>query len=185
MKIEGDALSRIKAADVLVARSERSVEIDRRIAELSEDDPLRVELERQKAMFGDLGDLPPGHPLIQNLLAAERRYGEIVDAEEEESKAQDVRKAKRVEKRQTESNERDRQDRAIDSRVDVSKNLNAKLEDALRSLAALHATLNESRDELSNDQYLKARVLQMDRLLSASRKGLEGLRISTARVRNG
>lgn len=183
--IDGDALSGIKAAEGRLAREQRSQEIEADMAALPEDDPLRLALEEQKRNIGDLGELPAGHPLLQGLAQSRRDY-EMRRAREEGEQPPDeaieLRKAKKLEKAEERRKEREREEESRSVRRTAGKALNAKIDDATRAIDEVRKAMVELEGDLSTDQYTKARVMQLNRILLASRRGLEDCRISIVRV---
>jgi len=176
--ISGGMLSAAKDAEASLAR---------RDAEdlgnsLPEGHPLREEVERQKALIGDLSGLPAGHPLLQALQAAKNRFDQ-----QQEQRAKEQNKTAEVRKAQGESREDARKKARAEEEqtkqwMEASARVNAGLKEALEAIRVLYKVLADNEEILNIEPLSRAKVGRMKRLLYATERGLSDGRIVRARA---
>jgi hypothetical protein len=167
------SLSGIRDLEMSLARKEKNAVL----SQLPPGHPLLQAAEQEESRGGDLADLPEGHPLKVALQEAKARLMAAQEAEANGSvkKAKDVailKKAKRL-KESKEFRERIAQeelDRA--RRRDGFKTINEKIDNVLRSMDELVSISNPDDDIFGDDQLSRVKVVRLQRLLSAMRKGL-------------
>ena len=173
-KVDVSMLSGIKDAE----RSLEKEEVRRLEDAIPDGHILKDEVNRQKALMGDIADLPPGHPLIRMLMEAKERYDTQDEREEAQTKTAEVRKAKRIEKdkqqreRETERVEKER------ARRSSAKSLNSKIESLLGNIRSSYEEISATEEVLNEEPSCKAKVLKLKRLLFAVERGISECRIT-------
>ena len=177
--ISGVMLSAAQNAESSLARQEaRDLEQG-----LPEGHPLRDEAERQKALVGDLGGLPPGHPLIRAMQAAKDRYDQLQSQKsEEQGKTAEVRKAQKVEADNAKREARRLEDERSEQWQGAAQQVNVGIGGTLGEVRKLYKTMSDNEEILNIDPLSRAKVGRLKRLLFAAERGLSELRITKARA---
>lgn len=177
--ISGGMLSAAQNAESTLARQEaRDLEQG-----LPEGHPLRDEAEKQKAMLGDLSGLPPGHPLIRAMQDAKERYEQQqAQKTQEQGKATDVRKARKIDEDRARRDARRVADEQIEKWTGAAKLFNAGIDGTLGEVRKLYKTMADNEELLNIDPISRAKVGRMKRFLFAAERGLSELRIAKARA---
>ena len=173
-KVDVNLLTGIKEAEKSLAKEE--------VRHLEDSVPdghvLKDELEKQKALLGDISDLPPGHPLVKMLLEAKERYETKDEREDAQSKAKEVRQAKKIDAEKAKREREAQRLEAEENRKKAAKSLNMGMDSTLGSVRELYERVAESEKVLSDDAYAKARVLKLKRLLFALERGISECKIA-------
>jgi hypothetical protein len=116
-------------------------------------------------------DLPPGHPMLQAMEDAKRRWL----MENATSKKPDVKIAKKtrvhkVGKSQEDSNKRIAAEETIDRLNKASDRIDNELNEYMKQLKI-------ARDEIGGEYVMDARLMRIERLLVAFKRGLVNARI--------
>jgi len=179
MNVDSNMLSNIKAAEGALARKQgirRGDELKETIDKLPEDHPLVVAAMEEMAKVGDLKDLPPGHPIIRALVEAKIRN----EGFPEEERHEPTGHAKS--RREVQAEERVRDEELSSIRRMAGKTVNGKIDGVVGSMADLYDTVKGLHDELSSDPYARVHLAKLERLLMASKRGLEDCRLSIPRL---
>lgn len=174
-KLNGAMLSSIKSAEASLAKQEiRDLE-----AGIPDGHPLKDEAERQKALIGDLGDLPAGHPLIKMMQAAKERYEQQQSQKnEEQGAAADVRRARKVNEENAKREARRVEDEQSEKRIGAAKQVNSGIDVTLTAVRGLYRTMSDYEEILNTDPYSRARIGRLKRLLFAAERGLSECKIA-------
>jgi len=175
--VSGAMLSSVKDIEASLARRD-SEDLERG---LPEGHPLREEVNKQKALLGDLSSLPPGHPLILAMQAAKDRYEQQqTQRTEEQTHAADVRKATKVDADKVRRAARVAEDDQKIKRQDAAKQVNSCIEGTLGTVKELYRVLSQHEELLNMEPLSRARAGRLKRLLFAAERGLSECRISRA-----
>lgn len=139
---------------------------------------LKDEVDRQKALMGDIADLPPGHPLVRMLVEAKERYETKDEREDAQTKTSEVRKAKKIEK---DRERRERESQRIETekvRKEAAKSLNAKMDVLTDTVRSAYEEVSGAEAILSEEPVCKAKVMKLKRLLFALERGVSECRIT-------
>ena len=175
MGVSGAMLSSVREAEASLARRDAE-DLEKGIPE---GHPLRDEANKQKALLGDLGGLPPGHPLMVAMQAAKDRY-EQQQAQKtfEQTRSAEVRKATKVDVDKEKKAIRIADDEKEQKRRDASKQVNIGIEGALGSVKELYRVMSQHEELLNIEPISRARVSRLKRLLFAAERGLSECRIT-------
>jgi hypothetical protein len=177
--ISGGMLSAAKDAEASLARREAE-DLGN---SLPEGHPLQEEVEKQKALVGDLSGLPPGHPLLRALQAAKERYDQQqAQRAEEQGKAAEVRKSQTGSKDEDRRKARAKEDEQTEQWMEASARVNTGLKNAIESIRVLYKVLADNEEILNIEPLSRAKVGRMRRLLYATERGLSDGRIVRARA---
>ena len=172
--ISGMMLSSVKEAEASLARQE-SQDLEKGIPD---GHPLRDEVEKQKALLGDLSGLPPGHPLLRAMQLAKESYEKIQEQKQsEQDKVSKVKKAKKVDADKAARNARRIEEENAEKRASAAKMVNTGIDGSLVSIRGLYRVIGECEEILNNDPMGRARVSRLKRLLYATERGLSDCRI--------
>lgn len=145
--------------------------------------PLASEVEKQKALLGDLGGLPPGHPLLAMLQQAKERYeGQQEQKGVEQSKVRQFKKVKKIDEKRAATIARRKEEEEEESYSQSAKTVDAGLSSLLSEVRKLYETLSENEEKLNNDPMSRVKVSRMKRLLFATEHGLSGCNIVKVRA---
>jgi len=174
VKVDVNMLTGAKDAERSLAKEEtRKLEDS-----IPEGHILKDEIDKQKALLGDLGDLPPGHPLIKMLMDAKARYETKDEREEEQGKTAEVRKAKKIEKSKQRREEEERRVAAEGFRKDAAKNINKGIDSLMSGIRSVCEDISEAEEVLNRDPSCKVKVMKAKRLLFAMERGISECRIT-------
>jgi hypothetical protein len=148
---------------------------------------LKKEVERQKAVIGDLAGLPPGHPLLTAMEEARLRYEEeqrLLQDSKTETDLVQVRRAKRLESKKVQQRKRvQKEDEGIRLRRAVQSH-NASIAETVDAIRRLRKNVSASQEEFDTDRYAMMKLNRLDRMLVAVERGLVESRINEGRVTN-
>jgi len=176
MKISGNMITGVKAAEEALAREEAKGLEDA----LPEGHPLKEEVEKQKAMMGgDLSGLPPGHPLIRALQHAKRSYDakKAVEDTKEQFRTQ-IRKVKKIDPNAAKRVERAREDDESEHRISSAGMVNNEIQALLLKVKDLYGILAQHEESLNTDPFSRTKVLRLKRMMMAMERGLADCRIA-------
>ena len=187
-KTDARLISGAMAAEAALAKKEGE-SYDETLKRLPEEDPLKIAAAHQKKLVGDLGDLPPGHPVLVAMEEARLRY----EAEQEAAQSEDdseeqerqIRKAKKLDAKKAAREARNREEEENDRRRAAAKNINSSMAEAVDTLKRLNDNIIASHEDFSGDQYAMMRLERMSRVLTATMRGLTEFKLSPGRVSNG
>ena len=166
-----------RAENILVRNESRLLDVV-----LSNDHPLKSEVERQKSMLGDLTDLPPGHPLLLTLQTAKKNYEEQQELrckEQEKTKnTNHVRKVRKQNKKQEQIIENDSNE---EKRQVAIKKLNIGIRKHLDALEYLHNLVSQNEEILSIDPLIRSKVSKLKRMIVVSQRGISECRLKIMR----
>jgi hypothetical protein len=173
-KITGGMLVAAKSAEASLAQQEAK-ELE---SGLPPGHPLRDEVEKQKALVGDLSGLPPGHPLLNALQAARERYDQQQKIRKtEQDKTAEVRKAKKVDEIKTRDAARRLEEEQADYRKNAAKELNSGILKILDAVKDLYGVVAKHEEIFNIDPIGRTDVGRLKRLLFASERGLSECKI--------
>lgn len=180
MKISGKMLDQAKTAEGFLAKEEA-----RRIEDsLPKDHPLMPEIERTKAALGgDLGGLPPGHPLLRAMEAAKRNFDakRAVETDKENVRS-DVKKVKKldVEKVRQDAKKvaRRQEEETHDKRREAAGQVNGKIDILLGEAKDLLRVVADNEEVLGTDPFSRSKVERLKRMLFAAERGVSECRIA-------
>lgn len=173
-KVDVKMLSSVKQAEKSLAQEET-----KRLEDSVPDGHiLKDEVEKQKALLGDLADLPAGHPLLKMLVEAKERFETAGQREEEQEKTKEVRQAKRIEadkeRREREAKRRE----AEEKRRKVAKSVNKAMENLVSEVMASYEVLASAEDVLAEEPVCRTKVMKLKRLLYAMERGISECKIT-------
>jgi len=172
-------LSAVRNAEASLARRE-AVDLENG---LPEGHPLRNDLDKQKALIGDLSDLPPGHPLLLQMQAAKERYDQLAKQRtEEQGKTREVRNAKKIDADKARREARRMEEEYAANMMVASKQINSGIDNALNGVRSLYKVMSEHEELLNKDPLCRSRVVRLKRILFASEKGLSECRLAQLRA---
>jgi len=176
--MNANMIKSIKAAEAALARQESE-----EIGDLPPGHPLQEEVERQRSVLnGDLASLPESHPLRRALLEAKLRLENREERQKEQDKKVEIRKAKRIEARQVRQVRRDAEEDKIRMSRDSMRTINSGIDRTLDAMKDLSDKIEENNEQLCSSQMGRASMLRLQRLVQAAITGLDGARIRTGRV---
>lgn len=169
---------------------EASIEIDRTLDELPDDSPLKNELLKEKSKLeGDLSGLPANHPLLQELAEAKARYESMEDYVDEEEanfyKEQEktvVRRAKRLEAKKIQAEQRRRDDEREENIRVATKKINSSMSETMDSLKRLSDNISASQEDFQSDQYALMKLERLNRLVVTTMRGIHQSKLNAGRV---
>lgn len=173
-KVDVSMLAGAKEAEKSLEKEET-----RRLADsLPEGHALKGEIEKQKALLGDLEELPPGHPLIRMLVEAKDRYETKDERESEQKKASEVRRAKKIDKDKQRRDAEAKRVEAEESRRVAAKRVNKGMESLLGGIKNAYEDISNAEEILNNEPSCKIKVMKAKRLLYAMERGISECRIT-------
>lgn len=177
--ISGDMIAAAQKAEGILAKQE----FEALEASLPEGHPLQEEVNKQKAVLGDLSGLPAGHPLIVAMKAAKERYDQQqAQKSVEQNKTAEVRKARKIDEDRARQDARRVDDDQTEKWNGSAKQFNAGIDSTLGEVRKLYKTMADNEEFLNIDPLSRAKVTRLKRLLFAAERGLSELRITKARV---
>lgn len=185
--MNGQMIASIKAAEDMLAREhtkQQQVDAQKVLESLPEDHPIIAEFNSNPALAQDLGNLPPGHPLLRALMDAKRRYEEQIAAETQETqeKTSERRHEGRAKQREAEAKRRAEEEADRQERVMAGKTLNDQIIRATGQLESLYQSMQDLSPTLENDPYCRVKMKKLERLLVACKRGFDECKISTTRI---
>jgi len=190
-KVTASGLSGMKAAEAELAKQDRKEALDASF--LPEGHPLRMAAEQQAQLSEEHGiDLPPGHPMLEVLEVAKRRYEkkeqleeELLEREEEEEDEKvEVRRARRVDKRKVALEQRDKEEEGDRERSDAIRDVNSALAEVVASVERAQETMEGHREILERHRYTSRMTDRIGRILNAAGKGMSDMKLSSVRSSN-
>jgi hypothetical protein len=176
--MDADMVKNIKAAESVLARQAAE-----ELGDLPPGHPLQEEVERQRALLdGDLGELPENHPLRRALLEAKARMEQREQREAEQTKTAEVRKAKRLEAKKVRRAQRDAEEERIRLSRDSMATVNAGIDQALDAMHDLTIKIEENAEQISTSQLGRASMMRLQRLVQASTTALQDARLRSGRI---
>ena len=175
MGVNGAMLSSVKDMEASLARRDAE-DLEKG---LPEGHPLRDEVNKQKALLGDLSGLPPGHPLMMAMQAAKDRYDQQqAQRTVEQTNTAEVRRATKIDADKEKRATRIADDEKELKRRDAAKQVNSGIEGTLGTVKELYRVLSQHEELLNIDPLSRARASRLKRLLFAAERGLSECRIS-------
>jgi hypothetical protein len=178
-------ISGIKAAEEMLAREQTKQEMadmQKVVDGLPDDHPLVVEWNKNMAMASDLHGLPSGHPLFKALADAKRRHDEKLETDEAQDRATEQRTKRQERDREAERAKAADEEMERQARRMASKTLNDQIGRTTGQMESLYESMRELSDTLQNDPYSRVKLKKMERILYASKRGLDECRFSMARI---
>ena len=180
MKISGKMLDQAKTAEGFLAKEEA-----RRMEDsLPKDHPLMPEIEKTKAALGgDLGGLPPGHPLLRAMEAAKRNFDakKAVETDKENVRS-DVKRVKKldVEKARQDAKRvaRNQEENAHQKKREAAGQVNKRIDVLLGEAKGLMRIVAENEEALGMDPFSRLKVEKLRRILFATERGVSECRIA-------
>jgi len=187
MKTNARLVSGAMAAEAALAKKEVEA-LEETLESLPDDHPAKVAALAHKKLMGDLGDLPPGHPVLVAMEEARLRYEaeQAVQPEEESDKElPEVKRAKRLDAKKKAREARVREEEKADRRRAAAKSINASMTEAVDSLKRLNDNIAASQEDFAGDHYAKMKLERLSRLLLAAMRGISESKVNPGRVSNG
>ena len=173
-------LSGLKAAEAELAKQERRKNLDSSF--LPEGHPLKEVAEKEAQAAEETGmDLPPGHPLLETLTAAKARYKEGQEILAQRDEQVKTRRARRVDKKRTEQAKRDKEEEENQEKRDAVKAVNSAMNDAMAAVGRVSEVLEKHKDVLSRNPYTGMMAGRIERIVTASVRGLSDMRMNSVR----
>jgi len=188
MNIDANALERLGAAESALAKKETKADLDTSF--LPDGHPLKAVAEATIQEAKDAGvDLPPGHPMIAALERLRQQHElrqEIESERKKEKESRQLRKAKRIDKKESEKKERQAEEQTTSERRDAVKAVNAKLDAAAASANDALKVLTDNEEVFNANPYTRNMSVRLGRLLQMSIRGMSDFRMGLTRSsRNG
>jgi hypothetical protein len=118
------------------------------IDEKGSDHPMVEEMsEILSKLGGDLGKLPPGHPILMQILNAKNQYEQMIETEEAQAEAIKIKKAKRIDASRKIAEHRYREEEKRALRKDVVKGFNEKIDNTISSVELLAREIEASKEK--------------------------------------
>lgn len=173
-KVDVNLISSVKQAEKSLAQEEA-----RRLEDAVPDGHiLKDEVDKQKALLGDLADLPPGHPLLKMLTEAKERFETADQREDEQSKTREVRQAKRIEADQQRREREAKRLEAQENRHKVAKSVNKTMDALMGEVRSSYVVLASAEEVLAEEPICKTKMLKLKRLLYAMERGISECKIT-------
>lgn len=185
--MNSNMIAGIRAAEDMLAREQtkhQQTEAQKILSLLPPDHPIIQEFNSNPALVQDLGSLPPGHPVLRALMDAKARYENAIaeESEQEQEKTKERRSDSRLQKSKEEARRRAEEETDRQERKMACKTLNGQIERTTAQLGYLHESLLDISSTLESDPYCRSKLKKLERLLYASKRGLEECRLSTTRI---
>lgn len=175
---------------VMAAESALAQEDSRKLDEAMESlpDEQKMEARGLKAMLGDAANIPEGHPIRVAIEEARLRFeaDEELKKEEKNFEAQhsdkEIKKAKKLDARKAERERRDRSEQNNGRIRSAAKMVNSSMAEAIDSLRRLSDNIEASREDFSKDRYAQMKLERLNRVVSATMRGIAESKINVGRV---
>jgi hypothetical protein len=179
LKLDAKTLGKLKEVEQSLA-SREAKELENAVPD---GHPLKAEIEKQKAVVGDLSGLPMGHPLIRALQTAKENYEkqsegkkDVVQTEQPQDAVQ-LRKAKRLEEVKLRRERWDNEDQVTDEVNAASKTINGQVDEVLLSVRKTWKILAGYEETLNKTPTGRVKLLRLKRILFATERGLSETRM--------
>lgn len=185
MMMNGQMISGIKAAEEMLAREQKKREMSdaqKMVDSLPDDHPLVVEFNRNVAMVGDLNGLPAGHPLFKALADAKKRHDEKIETDNAQEGAKGSRLKKKDDHRKIAAQKSADEEMERQVKKMAGKTLNDQIDRTTAQIGSLYESMKELLPTLENDPYCKVKMRKLERILYASKRGIDECKISTTRI---
>jgi hypothetical protein len=190
MKPDANMIAGAMAAEAALAKQEAD-SYDETIESLPEDHPLRMVADEQKKLLGDLGNLPPGHPVLLAMeearlrFEAEKAAEAEADTEAEEAEGRQLKRAKKLDAKKAAREARDREEEKSERLRVAAKSLNSSMTEAIDSLKRLNDNITASQEDFAGDRYALMKMGRLSRVVVAAMHGIAQSKLSPGRVSNG
>jgi hypothetical protein len=187
MKLSADFLKKAIEAEVNLAKKDSQWR-DETVDQLSDDNPIKQEANKQKMLLGDLAGLPPNHPLVLALEDARERYEHKKTYEENlrtESEKINIRRAKRLDDKKSRIEARRYEEEDASRKRNAAKTYNSSIKEAIDVIHRLRDNVKAVKGEFENNKYSMMKVVRLEKLLDAAERGFVESSINIGRVVNG
>jgi hypothetical protein len=189
MKPNADLISGAMAAEAALAK-EDGESYEKTLESLPDDHPLKVAATQQKRLLGDLGSLPPGHPVLLAMEEARQKYeaeqaiAEEVAKEAAEEEERKIKRVKRLDAKKAAREARNREEEESERRRAAAKSINSSMTETLDAVKRLSDNIAASQEDFAGDRYALMKLERLNRVLIATMRGIAESKINPGRVSN-
>ncbi|RLA97267.1 MAG: hypothetical protein DRG83_16130 [Deltaproteobacteria bacterium] len=176
--MDASVLESAKAAEASLRREE----IKRTIEDIPKDHPLQQAIKENRLQASDLADLPDQHPLLQALKAAKERYDLNEARKDEQARTAEIKKAKRIERKQVRQAEREREAIQRSTAASAADIVNERIDHTSDAVKALIGALEDGMESLRAMPEARMKVMRLERLANAMLSGLASSRLKVRRA---
>lgn len=176
-KLTATHLSGLKSLEGNLARQEgRQI-----LQDLPPGHPLLDAIQDESGRGSDIGNLPDTHPLKLAIKEAKERL-EAQQANEGQQQDLKIRKAKRLQESKEYQARVNDEEEQRQQKVDVCKVINEKIDISAQSIDTLLTVIGGSLEIFTDDPFARTRLVRLDRMMRAVRRGLTDSRMKTSRI---